>query len=194
MIAKPPKRNGDAERFIDDLLAWMTAAGETRYDEAVTQSEHALQAAALADAEDGGGDAVVAALLHDVGHLLANEFDGRRDFLAQDLRHEDIAAKWLTPLFGPGVVEPIRLHVAAKRYICAVEPAYADTLSVASTRSLELQGGPMTDEEVAAFAAEPHLDAALALRRRDEGAKVAGRAVPGYATYRQRLVERLLPA
>ena len=129
---------------------------------------------------------IVAALLHDVGHLL----DGQDEDLAErgvDGRHEEAGGAWLARHFGPEVTAPIRLHVAAKRYLCAVNPAYLDGLSPASRLSLELQGGPMEAEESAQFAANPYYRDALRLRHWDDTAKVPGLAVPGLEHYRQRL-------
>jgi gamma-butyrobetaine dioxygenase len=92
-------------------------------------------------------------------------------------------ARW----FGPEVTEPVRLHVAAKRYLCAVEPGYLAALSPASVHSLGLQGGPMTDAEARAFESNPYYRDAVRLRRWDDEAKVVGLAVPGIEHYRDRL-------
>jgi predicted HD phosphohydrolase len=129
---------------------------------------------------------VVAALLHDVGHLL----DGQDEDLADrgvDGRHEEAGCAWLSRHFGPEVTEPIRLHVAAKRYLCAVDRSYLSGLSRASRLSLELQGGPMTSAEVAAFEGHPFFRDAVRLRRWDDTAKVPGLAVPGPSHYQARL-------
>jgi gamma-butyrobetaine dioxygenase len=145
--------------------------GTDRYDEAVTQIEHAVQAARWAE-EAGADDALIAAaLLHDIGHLLSGDHRDEHHFRERDLRHEDVAARFLSRWFGPEVTEPIRLHVAAKRYLCAVEPGYHDGLSPASVRSLELQGGAMNAEEAAAFARLDGASAATELRRWDDLAK-----------------------
>ena len=153
------------------------------FGEAVTETEHALQTAHLAEEADAPATLVAAALLHDVGHLL---HDLGEDVAERgiDGRHEAVGAAWLATHFGPAVADPVRLHVAAKRFLCAVNPAYLDELSPASRRSLELQGGPFSSEEQAAFRAEPHWEAAVALRRWDDAAKVPGLAVPGVEHYR----------
>ena len=171
----------------DDVFRLFEARGRTAYHgEAVSQAEHALQAAHRAE-RDGAPDAlVVAALLHDVGHLV----QGLPEDLAEcgvDGRHEDAGAAWLAGRFGPEVVEPIRLHVAAKRYLCAVDPGYRAGLSPASLRSLALQGGPLRGAAVAAFEADPHGPAAVRLRRWDDAAKVPGLAVPALDHYRARI-------
>lgn len=152
--------------------------GNSRYGgEAVTQLEHALQTATLAEQEGAGDSLVAAALLHDVGHLLHHLPDDAPDHDIDDC-HETVAAKWLARFFPPEVVEPVRLHVAAKRYLCTVDPTYQAQLSGPSLQSLQLQGGPMNTEEVASFQSGPHGKAAVRLRRWDETAKVAGLKTP----------------
>ena len=164
---------------IDHLLAlYRTEAASTRYDESVTELEHALQAAALAEVAGADDTLVAAALLHDVGHLLLRDHVPMGEALEADRRHEEAGADALEALLGPAVAEPVRCHVAAKRYLCAVEPSYRAQLSPASVRSLEVQGGPMSGEEVEAFERSPFSDRAVQLRRWDEEAKVHGRAVP----------------
>jgi predicted HD phosphohydrolase len=124
---------------------------------------------------------VAAALLHDVGHVLLPPPD--LCDLHRDRRHEEIGADWLQPRFGVEVGAPVRLHVAAKRYLCATEPRYLARLSDASLHSLALQGGPMNAAERAAFEASPwHLEA-LDLRRLDDAAKVPGAPVPALESY-----------
>jgi len=144
---------------------------------------------------------VAAALLHDAGHLrgadpLADgaELSGRELMGGTDNDHGDHGergAAWLARWFPPAVTEPVRLHVAAKRYLCATEPGYFGLLSPASVYTLTLQGGPMTDAEAGAFAAGPHAAGAVAVRRWDEAAKDPAADVPGFAWYR-RLLEGLL--
>ncbi len=151
---------------------------ETRYAESVTEAEHALQAADLAQREGADDTLIAAALLHDIGHLLERDHTPIDEDLDIDHRHEEAGADALAGLFGADVAEPVRLHVAAKRYLCAVEPDYHDRLSPASVRSLVVQGGPMTDDEAEAFARLPHAEGAVRLRRWDEEAKVAGQQVP----------------
>lgn len=178
--------------IIDEIFRLFAVAGQGAYfGEAVTETEHALQAAHLA-ASAGAGDALVcAALLHDVGHLLHGLGE---DVAARgiDARHEDGGADWLALHFGPDVTEPVRLHVAAKRYLCAADPSYHAGLSPASRQSLRLQGGPMTAEEARAFEAGRYAREAAALRRWDDGAKVPGLEVPGLEAYRGRLEAQLL--
>ena len=155
---------------VDEVLALYDRWGPERYDEEVTQLEHALQCAALAR-DAGAPDAlVVASLLHDVGHLL--ELAGGRFRSDVDEHHEARGAKYLSALFGRDVTEPIALHVRAKRYLCAVDAGYAAALSTGSTISLAKQGGPMTTAEATAFERQPGSEAAVQLRRWDDEAKV----------------------
>ncbi len=156
---------------------------EAYFGESVSQSEHALQSAYAAEAEGACDALIVAALLHDVGHLLHG---GPEDLADQgiDDRHEVIGQAWLSRHFGPEVSEPVRLHVPAKRYLCRVDAAYQAKLSPASVLSLQLQGGAMTPEEARDFEANPFADDAVRLRRWDDFAKIVGMEVPGLEHYR----------
>lgn len=174
---------------LDQIQAlYESPAGNRRYDEAVTQREHALQCAQLAEQAGAPASLIIAALLHDIGHLLAN-LDEPAARHGVDDRHEKSGARWLARWFGPAVTEPLRLHVDAKRYLCADTGAGADnndyyeTLSPASKRSLALQGGPFTADEAAVFAAEPYGAAATDLRRWDDAAKVPGHPTPAFQYY-----------
>ena len=167
----------------DEVVRLFEERGSSAYGrETVSQREHALQAAYLAREAGANPSLVVAALLHDVGHLLHDLPDDAPD-LGVDDRHEELAAGWLGDRFGPGVVEPARLHVEAKRFLCATEPGYLDSLSEPSRISLRLQGGPMSAEEAKRFEASPHAEAAVLLRRCDDAAKVPGLVVPGVGNY-----------
>lgn len=173
--------------IVDDIVKLFAERGAVAYHgEAVSQMEHALQAAALAIQEAAPDYLIVAALLHDIGHLL----DGQEEVLAirgLDGHHEEAGYTWLARYFSPDVTEPIRLHVAAKRYLCAIDDRYLESLSLASRRSLALQGGPMTTDEIANFERIPRHQDAVRLRRWDDMAKVLGLKVPGLHHYRDRL-------
>jgi predicted HD phosphohydrolase len=133
----------------------------------------------------------VAALLHDVGHLL----DGQDEDLAErglDGRHEEAGCAWLAHHFGPEVTEPVRLHVAAKRYLCSMDPSYLEGLSPASRLSLSLQGGPMGDQERAEFERNPCWQDAVRVRYWDDTAKVPGLNVPGLEHYRDHLLKLVI--
>lgn len=172
------------------LALYVSPAAMRMYDEAVTELEHALQSAALARADGADDSLVAAALLHDVGHLVSDDNVSLDEDLTEDFRHEQVGARYLAQWFGPEVTGPVALHVAAKRYLCAVEPGYLDGLSPSSTRSLALQGGPMSAAEVAAFERRPHGDAAVQVRRWDDRAKIAGLDV-GRITDHVELLTRL---
>ena len=175
--------------FIDELGRLFAEEGARDYfGEAVTQAEHMLQAAALARAAGGSPALVAAALLHDVGHFPLRHgigtLDGSQLMAGTDNRHSDTGATWLSRWFPPEVTEPVRLHVAAKRYLCAIEPGYVAELSEASAYTLSVQGGPMNPAEATAFAAGPYARPAVALRRWDEAAKDPDAKVPGFEHYR----------
>ena len=178
---------GHAESVVAELERFFTEQGANEYlGEPVTQAAHMLQAAACAQAEAAGDALVAAALLHDVGHFTGT-ISGAELMEGTDNRHSHVGADWLATWFPEAVTEPVRLHVAAKRYLCAVEPSYFDRLSEASVYTLNVQGGPMSAEEVAAFEAGPYAEQAVALRRWDEAAKDPDADVPGFAHYRELL-------
>jgi gamma-butyrobetaine dioxygenase len=134
-----------------------------------------LQAGALAEAAGAQGALVAAALLHDIGHLLGEDED--------EDRHGEAGANWLSQWFGAAVTEPVRLHVLAKRYLCAADADYFGLLSAESVRTLSLQGGPMTAGEVAAFEALPFSRDAVAVRRWDDRAKDTVVTPPRFAHF-----------
>jgi [1-hydroxy-2-(trimethylamino)ethyl]phosphonate dioxygenase len=168
---------------IDEIIVLFEKHGHSQYGgEAVTQLEHALQAATLAEQQSAGPQLIAAALLHDVGHLLHNLSANAPDAGIDD-HHENSAGHFLKKLFPLEVTEPIRLHVAAKRYLCTIEPSYLKTLSQPSIVSLNLQGGQMTREEVAEFAQHPNCHAAVRLRRWDDAAKIPQHPTPPLAHF-----------
>jgi len=172
---------------IDTIFHLFATKGHAAYfGESVSELEHALQSADLAQRNDANAELIVAALLHDIGHLL----HGLPENIAEqgiDAGHENAGAAWLRRYFGAAVIDPVRLHVAAKRYLCAIDAGYLASLSVASQRSLHLQGGPFDDAGLRDFEREPHASAALALRRWDDEAKVPHLQVPGLESYRSLL-------
>ncbi|NQW79774.1 MAG: HD domain-containing protein [Polaromonas sp.] len=156
--------------------------------EAVSQLEHALQCAQLAEQAGETDATVVAALLHDLGHLIAAKKEERSDDAQQrDDLHQYIAIPFLRGLLPDSVLEPIRLHVDAKRYLCGSVPTYWDSLSPASKRSLELQGGAYSEAELAIFIAQPYAEQAVRLRRYDDLAKVPKATTPGLAHFHKKL-------
>jgi [1-hydroxy-2-(trimethylamino)ethyl]phosphonate dioxygenase len=169
---------------IDKLFA---ERGSAEYrGEAVTQIEHALQSATLAERDGLGPEGIAAALLHDIGHLLHGHGEDCASEGIDD-RHEELGVRFLSRGFGLAVTEPIRLHVEAKRYLAANRPGYFDRLSPASIQSLELQGGPMTPGEVREFEAEPYFSVALKVREYDDCAKAIGLRTSPFAHFRKYL-------
>ena len=168
---------------IDTIFDYLRA-GQKHYGEStVTQLEHAIQCATLAEQEGASPALVAASLLHDLGHLV-NPDDRAQTARREDCEHETIAADYLGRWFGDNVTLPVRLHVAAKRYLTATEPDYFASLSAGSVLSLELQGGAFSAEEAKAFAAQPGATDAIRLRRWDERAKVHGAVTPDLEHFR----------
>ena len=151
------------------LVVWLRHLydnqGLAPYGECISQRDHALQCASLARDAGSDGNLIVAALLHDIGHLL-EDIDGR-----VMNRHDSYGADILSRWFNEGVTEPVRLHAQAKRYLCTVEPSYQQGLSEASRISLQHQGGLMSEQELRAYESNPASEAATRLRRWDDAAK-----------------------
>ena len=160
-----------AVEIIGDLFAGPGA--QAYLGEPVTIGTHMRQAGALAEAAGADPALVAAALLHDVAHLRQET----------DARHGEAGARWLSRWFGEEVTEPVRLHVAAKRYLCATEPGYFALLSAESVRTLARQGGPMTAEDAAAFEALPYAGDAVAVRRWDDQAKDPAVTPPDFSHF-----------
>ena len=148
------------------LHLFETNGGSMYGGEAVTQLEHALQCAELARKHNASNELITASLLHDIGHLLHDLPDDASDKGIDDM-HELLGEKYLTKHFKLAAVEPVKLHVQAKRYLCATAPGYLETLSTPSKISLEFQGGVMDKEEVALFQKNEFYKEAVDLRRWD---------------------------
>jgi phosphonate degradation associated HDIG domain protein len=173
-----------------DILALYETLGTRAYfGERVSMAEHGLQAAHFARIEGAAEALVVAALLHDIGHLLEERPDAIEEWTF-DARHEEIGGRWLARHFAAAVCEPVRLHVPAKRYLCAIDAGYRARLSAASVHTLELQGGPMAAHEVANFETQPFWREAVRVRRWDDQGKVAGLSTPALRDYAP-LIERV---
>ncbi|HEV2638471.1 MAG TPA: HD domain-containing protein [Actinocrinis sp.] len=182
------EQRGEVVQRLADLFEG--EGGAEYLGEAVTQGQHMVQAAALAEADGAPPALVAAALLHDIGHF-TGAVHGRELMAGTDNHHSHQGADWLGRWFGPAVTEPVRLHVAAKRYLCAVEPGYFDRLSEASVHTLAVQGGPMTAAEAAEFETLAYAGESVRLRRWDEAAKDPDRGDPGFDHYRPLLMELL---
>ncbi len=156
---------------IDEICAAFERRGQETYGEGISQLEHAVQCAAFAERDGANAALVTATLLHDIGHLL-HDLPADVADSGIDTQHEASGSAWLSRHFGLAVTEPVRMHVAAKRYLATMEPGYFERLSEASVLSLRLQGGPMSAPQAAAFAAEPFFADAIRLRRWDEEGKI----------------------
>ena len=159
---------------IEQLFA---VHGALIYGESVNQIDHALQCAKLAENAGASDALIIAALLHDVGHMMHRDAAGALQAGVDD-GHEALGAKYLARWFGPAVTQPVTLHVQAKRYLCAREPGYHASLSPISQRTLEIQGGPMSPAEIEAFEAQAHANDAVAVRRWDDLGKQAEMQTP----------------
>jgi phosphonate degradation associated HDIG domain protein len=170
--------------LIDEIFRVFREQGSAAYlGEPVSMTEHMLQSAYAAEQDDAPPRLVAAALLHDYGHFI-HEHDEDAAEHGIDTQHEEVAHAFLSKHFGADIAEPIRMHVAAKRYLCATEPAYLNELSPASIHSLELQGGPYSPAEAAEFEASPFARDAVRLRRYDDIGKIEGLATPDLERYR----------
>ncbi len=172
-----------SDTLRQELLDIFVGRATRRYGlSEINQLQHALQAASLAEADKAPPATVLASLLHDVGHMIHHlgEDPAARGL---DDRHEELGAQWLAKRFGPEVSEPVRLHVAAKRFLCSTESDYFGKLAPDSVRSLELQGGLMSADEIDAFRTVPLYAEAVRLRRYDEEAKDPRAHTPDFDHY-----------
>ncbi len=166
--------------FLADIFE--RRGGEEYLGEPVTMAEHMLQGAHLAEVGGEPEEIITAALLHDIGHF-TSEFGTFSLNDTHDRYHEEAGAEVLARFFPSVVTDCVRFHVAAKRYLCAVDPRYLDKLSDASVHSLRLQGGPMSDEEAVEFERNPNLAEIVKVRRLDDAGKVPGIEMPGFSHY-----------
>ena len=175
------------DRVLDQISELFAARGGAEYHgEAVTQLEHALQAAHAAERDGCSSELIAAALLHDIGHLLHAHGEDCADRGIDD-RHEEIGVEFLGHAFSPAVTEPIRLHVEAKRYLTTARPGYLELLTPTSIRSLEFQGGPMSPHELRRFESNPHYGVAVKIREYDDRAKTVGLVTPPFDHFRKHL-------
>jgi phosphonate degradation associated HDIG domain protein len=189
-MTAPKLDHGSIVAFIAEIFERRGA--ESYLGEAVTMSEHMLQGAVLAEREGAAEELVAAALLHDIGHY-TSEFGTMSLGDERDNYHEESGAAVLAPFFPPVIAECVRLHVPAKRYLCATDASYFDRLSEASKHTLSLQGGPMNAAEIAAFEASPYHREAVRVRVWDDEGKQPGMATPPFRHYvplLQRVVDR----
>jgi phosphonate degradation associated HDIG domain protein len=170
--------------IIEKIKCIFEERGSDQYGtEAVTQLQHALQSGQLAEESGAPESMVIAALIHDIGHIFtaSNLAESSEDNL--DDQHELIANAWIKEHFGPEVADPIRLHVIAKRYLCTKYPSYETQLSPTSYKSYLDQGGPMSSEEMAQFESELFYREALELRKWDDLAKAQNKQTPSFSHF-----------
>ena len=176
--------------FLGDIFE---RCGDVEYlGEPVTMAQHMLQGATIAEAQGLDEDIIVAALLHDIGHF-TSEFGTFSMNDTEDRFHEDAGAEVLADFFPSIVTDCVRYHVAAKRYLCATRPSYFERLSEASIHSLNLQGGPMSADEVAAFETNPNLSKIIQVRYLDEAGKDPDMITPDFQHFAP-LVQRVVDA
>jgi phosphonate degradation associated HDIG domain protein len=176
--------------FLEDIFE--RRGGEEYLGEPVTMAEHMLQGATLAERQGEDEETIVAALLHDIGHF-TSEFGTFSMDDTEDRYHEEAGAKVLEQFFPSVVTDCVRYHVAAKRYLCATRPEYFGRLSEASVHSLNLQGGPMSEQEVAAFETNPNLERIVAVRYLDDAGKHPDMETPRFAHFAP-MVQRVVDA
>jgi len=180
-----------AASTIDQIVRVYREKGHRHYGENVTELEHALQTAEFASRAGESNQVVLSCLLHDYGHLL-HDLGEQIAERGIDARHEELGARLLSEHFPPEIVEPTRLHVAAKRYLCWKHPHYYDGLSQASRMSLQIQGGPMSENEAREFEANPYYEIAVRVRHYDDLGKVQGMQTRDLEAYRELMLEFLI--
>ena len=173
-----------ADEVMELFAGW---GGGAYFGESVSMLQHMLQAAHFAAEEGASAHLILAALLHDVGHFLEHAPDDIAEWHS-DLKHEELGGRWLAQRFGSDVSDPVRLHVPAKRYLCATESAYFAKLSPASVITLKLQGGPMSASEVRDFEREPFFREAVRVRAWDDMGKVPSLRTRELGSYRAMIV------
>lgn len=167
--------------FVGELQAIFTTRGAWEYlGEEVSIAEHMIQSAMRAEESSSSDRLIVAALLHDISHLVQTQSDA----VDWDRDHDVVGAACLAPHFGPAVVQPVRLHVQDKRYLCLVEPGYRERLSPASVHTLSLQGGVMSTQEAKTFESNSHHRGAVQIRRWDDSGKREGIPIRSFPHFR----------
>lgn len=179
-----------ARKKVDEILAPFIEVGHLQLGEDISQTQHALQCAWAAEQDGAAEHIVVAALLHDIGHLITYQQSGKHpEDRGDNGYHEKTGAQFLADFFTDDIVKPVRLHVAAKRYLYSTNVEYRNRLSAASVQSLLLQGGLMDDNTCRAFESSPWFSDALRLRKYDEAGKEIALSVPDFNHYKERLIQ-----
>lgn len=187
-----PSQSLKRSEVIDFILDLFARRGAEEYmGEPVSMAQHMEQSAACAVAYGASDELIIAALLHDIGHFVGDfPIDALENGI--DNYHEEAGAQFLQPYFPESVTEPIRLHVAAKKYLCAVDSQYLNHLSAASVQSLEVQGGPMTEAEIIEYEENPYYQSAVKVRLYDDDGKVAGLDIKPVSSYRNKMKSLLV--
>lgn len=188
-MTQPQLDKSNIVSFLADIFE--NRGAEDYLGEQVTMAEHMLQGALLGEHEGATDELIAAALLHDIGHF-TSEFGAYSPQDTKDKHHDAAGARVLEPFFPPTVTECVRLHVAAKRYLCTIDPDYAGKLSDASIHTLSLQGGPMSEDEVSDFQSNPYHNEAVRVRLWDDGGKIPGVKTKSFSDYKdmlQRIVD-----
>jgi phosphonate degradation associated HDIG domain protein len=176
--------NVNPDNIVEFIFKLFARSGAEEYmGESVTMSQHMEQTAACAVADGASDSLVISALLHDIGHFVGDHPIDALD-KGNDNYHDEVGARFLEPYFPAAITEPIRLHVAAKRYLCATDDSYHGRLSAASVNSLNVQGGPMNKQEVEQFEDKSFNQDAVRLRLYDDDGKVAGLTIKPVTDYR----------
>ncbi len=168
----------------EEIASLFSSSGAEEYlGESIMLVEHMLQCAQLAMEAEAGDELIVAALLHDIGHLLVDDPLGAQNS-DTDAHHDEVGANWVDRRFPESVSEPVRLHVAAKRYLVATDEGYMAKLSPASVQTLNLQGGAFDEAQCRAFIALPGAQGAVQVRLWDDRAKEVGKPTPELAFFK----------
>ncbi|WP_271898585.1 HD domain-containing protein [Candidatus Phyllobacterium onerii] len=192
-MTKPDPEKLSPETIVDFLGdIFERRGGEEYLGEPVTMAEHMLQGAYIAEQQGEPDIIIVAALLHDIGHF-TSEFGTFSMDDVHDKHHEEAGAQVLERFFPSLVIDCVRYHVAAKRYICATDPGYFGQLSAASIYSLKLQGGPMNDAEIAEFEKNPNISEIVRVRHLDDAGKIANMTTPAFSHFAP-MVQRIVNA
>ena len=185
-----PIYKNNIDNFIADLSNWYNTSGQNKYDEVVTIKDHMLQAAHIAYDENLQSASIISCLFHDIGHMIIDDTDEPSGLKGNEY-HETIAAHYLSNLFIDDVIQPVKNHVRAKRWLCSTDVDYYDQLSPASKQSFNDQGGYMTKNEIQNFESSKYFDISIKVRRIDDRAKIKDKVTYPIKFYREQILDCL---